>query len=174
MLLLCYLGGIAQRTENTQEIQGDDIVGPQYRVPEMKVYLTDEGTGGPYANRDVVVMYYWKWEVLIRTPVTDRMSNIAELRVTAHTDKEGVVIIPSRIITPKRPPAPEGAEFSQPEFMYLGLDVNDEKHSSGISIYDPGEELSCEPDDDDPCEVFGEVHRTVMLYPRPNKRPTQN
>lgn len=159
-LLLCVSLAHAQQPETAQEINADTIIGPQYLVPEIKVYLTDEETGGPLANHDVVVKYYWTWDVLKRTQATDRMSTILDIRFPARSDQNGIIVIPSRIITPTRPIAPKGSEFSQPRFMSMGIDVDDEKHSSGLAIYDAEVDLS---------DGTNEVRRTVMLYPRPAK-----
>jgi hypothetical protein len=160
MVLLVLAGAptLAQRPRLAPRIKATEIVGPKYSVPETKVYLTDEATGMPYADMDVVVKYYWTWKVLKRTSATDQMGNIREVGFSAHADKNGVVIIPSRTITPKRPPAPRGSEFSLPEFMSMTIDVYDSTHNCRLMIYDPHVDLSDGP---------GEVRRTVMLYPRP-------
>jgi hypothetical protein len=135
--------------------------GQPYKVREIKVYLTYEETGGPYANREVQIKYYWKWDVIKSTPETDRMSNIRYLTVMRTTDESGVVIVPAMTIIPTRPSLP-GAEVSEPKFQSVGITVIDEKHSVGLAIFSPPHDLTDEN---------GEVHRIVMLYPRPPTKP---
>jgi len=134
------------------------VYGRPFTVPEVRVYLTDEETGGPFAEKDVAAKYCWGWDVLKRTPESDRIANTQCISVKRRTDAAGVVSLPTLLISPSRPIAPPGSEFSQPRFKYAGLTVHDDKHDTYMSVFDAEVNL---------LDEKGEVRRTVMLYPRP-------
>ena len=133
--------------------------GKPYKTRDIRVFLTDEETGLPYANKEVRIKYYWKWDVIKPTSQTDNMSNIRYFEVKATSNEKGFVLVPGYTIYPTRPDLP-GAEVSEPYFYSIGMDAIDEKHSTGMAIFAIGYDLSDKND---------EVHRVVMLYPRPAK-----
>lgn len=150
-------GQIAEKPTSDPETK---VYGKPYVVPEIRVFLTDEETGGPYADKTVLIRYYWRWDVIKPSPETESMSNIMHLDLPARTDHAGVVMVPGGLIVPYREPAPAGSELSEPRFYSVGIIAKDEKHHTGIAIYDATVELRAEP---------GEIRRIVMLYPRPKK-----
>jgi hypothetical protein len=158
LMLTASLGAYGQATEKPASEMEIKVYGKPYDVPEIRVFLTDEGTGGPYADRSVVIRYYWKWDVIKSSPETERMSNILHIDVPGRTDPAGLAIVPGGLIVPYRAPSPAGSELSEPRFYSVGIIAKDEKHHSGLAIYDATTELH---------DGRGEVRRTVMLYPRP-------
>jgi len=159
--LFSVQGGFAQRVQSPDPPKDDKVFGKAYSVPEVKVYLTDEETGGPFAEREVTIKYYWGWDIIKRTAETDRIPSTLSLAIKRRTDVKGVVFLPTLLITPSGPPPPAGAEYSTPRFKYAGISVNDAKHSTYMSVFDAEVNL---------LDAKGEVHRTVMLYPRPLKK----
>lgn len=137
------------------------VYGRSYKIPQVRVYLTDEETGGPFAEKDVAAKYCWGWDVIRSTPETDRMTNIECSTVKLRTDATGVVDLPSLLMSPWRPIAPPGSEFSEPRFKYAGMVVIDAKHNTYMSVFDAEVNL---------LDDKGEVRRTVMLYPRPKPK----
>jgi len=156
-LVVFSAGAAAQYSEDPYINEVRPHFGKPYKTRDIKVYLTDEETGGPYANKEIRIKFYWKWDVIKATPQTDNMSNIRHFAVKATTNEKGFILIPGITIYPRRPDLP-GSEVSAPYFYSIGIDAIDEKHSTGLAIFQPGYDLS---DDND------EVHRVVMLYPRP-------
>ncbi|MDQ3818162.1 MAG: hypothetical protein M3362_10770, partial [Acidobacteriota bacterium] len=124
-------GQQGQAQEQEAELQ---VTGQPYDVPEIKLYLTDEETDRPFANRKVYVEYFWGWKVLKHTPEADRMERLKKITVETRTDEEGVVLIPAKTVTPARPQAPEGAEFSEPTFQFVEVEVQDSEHNCGLFI----------------------------------------
>lgn len=153
--MIAAIGASAQTTKD------DQVFGRPHRVPSVKVYLTDEESGGPFAERDIKFKYCWGWEVLKRTPETDRMPSTVCEEVKGRTEKDGTTVLPSLLMTPVRPVAPAGAEFSEPRFKYAGIVVRDEKHDTYLSVYDASVNL---------LDKNGEVSRIVRLYPRPKNK----
>jgi hypothetical protein len=158
-LFVFSTGAAAQYNEDPYKNEVRPNFGKPYKTRDIKVYLTDEETGRPYANKEVRIKYYWKWDVIKSTPQTDNMSNIRYFEVKATSNEKGFILVPGYTIYPRRPELP-GAEVSEPYFQSIGITAIDEKHSTGLAIFQPGYDLS----DDN-----GEVHRVVMLYPRPAK-----
>ena len=148
---------VAQQTQKPENM-GEKFYGKAFMVPEVRVHLTDEETGSPFAEKDAAAKYCWGWEVIKRTPATDRMPSTECTSVKIRTDVSGVAILPSLLMTPWRPVAPPGSELSEPRFLYAGITVHDEKHNTYMSVFDAERNLLNEK---------GEVHRTVRLYPRP-------
>lgn len=161
LVLAAKSNGLGQRTAAATVLPAEKVYGPDYAVPEVKVYLIDEETGGPFAEREVTIKYYWGWDVIKRTDETDRVPSLVHMTIKRRTDVTGVVLMPTLLITPSRPRAPAGAEYSLPRFRFAGIGVNDAKHSTHMSVYDAEVNL---------LDDKGEVHRTVMLYPRPVKK----
>ena len=137
------------------------IYGRSYAIPQVRVYLTDEETGGPFAEKDVAAKYCWGWEVIKSTPKTDRMPSTECSTVKLRTDAAGVVELPSLLMSPWRPIAPAGSQLSEPRFKYAGMVVIDAKHNTYMSVFDAEVNL---------LDKKGEVRRTVMLYPRPKPK----
>ena len=148
----------AQPTNNDGKVYGR-----AHTIPQVRVYLTDEETGGPFAEKDVTAKYCWGWEVMRSTPETDRMPSTECSTVKLRTDAAGIVDLPSLLMSPWRPAAPPGSELSEPRFKYAGMVVIDAKHNTYMSVFDAEVNL---------LDEKGEVRRTVMLYPRP--KPTKN
>lgn len=167
LLLLCtilVLRGAAAAQYYREDPYKDEVrpvLGTPYKTGPIRVYLMDEETGGPYANREVRIRYYWCWDVTKHTPQTERMSNIRYFEVKATSNEKGFVRVPGMTTYPARPDLP-GAEASAPYFQSIGMIANDEKHSTGMSIFSPGRDFTDEN---------GDVHREVKLYPRPVKTP---
>ena len=136
------------------------VYGQPYKVPEVRVWLTDEETGGPFADRKAFAKYCWGWDVIKRTAEADRMPFTECMEIEIRTDEAGAVALPSVEIKPSRPIPPPGAEFSAPRFKYAGIVVRDEKHNTYMSVFDVEVNL---------LDDKGEVHRTVMLLERPKK-----
>lgn len=149
----------AQYHEDPYKNEVRPVFGKPYKTRDIKVFLKDEETGGPYANKEVRIKYYWMWDVKKPTPQTERMSHIRYFEVKATSNEKGFVLVPGITVYPRRPELP-GAEASDPYFYSIGITVKDEKHSTGLAIFAIGHDLSDEND---------EVHRVVMLYPRPVK-----
>ena len=166
LLLLCTVlvlrGAVAAQyyTEDPHKDEVRPILGTPYKTGPIRVYLTDEETGGPYANREVRIRYYWCWDVTKHTPQTERMSHIRYFEVKATSDEKGFVRVPGMTTYPSRPDLP-GAEVSAPYFQSIGMIANDEKHSTGMSIFAPGRDFTDEN---------GDVRHIVRLYPRPQKQ----
>ena len=162
ILLALYGGAMAQYyTKDPYMNEARPISGTPYKTGRIRVYLTDEETGGPYANKEVRIRFYWKWDVKKPTPQTENMSNIRYFEVKATSNEKGFVLVPAMTTYPVRPELP-GAEVSAPYFYSIGMIAHDEKHSTGMSIFQPGYDLT---------DGNGDVRRTVMLYPRPTKPP---
>lgn len=153
----------AQMATSAQPTNDDGrVYGRSYKIPQVRVYLTDEETGRPFAEKDVTAKYCWGWDVIKSTPETDRMPSTECSTVKLRTDAAGVVDLPSLLMSPWRPIAPAGSELSEPRFKYAGLTVNDAKHNTYMSVFDAEVNL---------LDEKGEVRRTVMLYPRPPTKP---
>ena len=157
-LLMFFLLSMAQTGTLAQSSDGK-VYGKAFMVPQVRVYLKDEETNGPFAEKDAAAKYCWGWEVIKATPATDRMPSTQCTSVKIRTDASGIVLLPSILMTPWRPTAPPGSELSEPRFRYAGITVHDEKHNTYMSVFDAEVNL---------LDEKGEVHRTVMLYPRPN------
>lgn len=158
--LLFLLFGVetAVRAQQSEIVKSEKVYGRPFVVPSVRVYLTDEETAAPFAERDAAAKYCWGWKVIKRTSETDRTASTQCMSVKIRTDASGIVLLPSLFMTPWRPVAPAGSELSAPLFLYAGIIVNDEKHNTYMSVYDAEVNL---------LDEKGEVHRTVMLYPRP-------
>ena len=158
MVLSAQVATLAQRADKNAKVYGR-----AYTIPQVRVYLTDEETGGPFAEKDVAAKYCWGWDVIRSTPETDRMPSTECSTVKLRTDAAGIVDLPSLLVSPWRPAAPPGSELSEPRFKYAGMVVIDAKHNTYMSVFDAEVNL---------LDEKGEVRRTVMLYPRP--KPTKN
>jgi hypothetical protein len=149
-----------------QQIPAQDpellIPGLPYDVPEIKVYLSDEETKEPFANKEVYVEYFWGWEVLKLTPEADRMERLKKIMIKAHTDSDGLVIVPAKIIIPMRAQAPEGAEFSEPTFQFVEIEVQDTHHNCGLFI-------DAEDIEKYRAGAILDFHRTVPIWKRTSK-----
>ena len=143
------------------------VTGQPYDVPDIRLYLTDEGTGHPFANRKVLVEYFWGWEILKHTPEADRMERLKDIMVEAHTDEEGLVLIPARTVTPARPQPPEGADFSEPTFRFVEVEVQDSEHNCGLFI-------DAEDIDKYRYGIIGDFHRTVPIRKTPSTTAQPN
>jgi hypothetical protein len=100
----------AQRHEKGPKPGPDAVYGRAYNIPAVRAHLTDSETGLPFAEREIGFKYCWGWEVLKRTPETDRISNLMCTERNGKTDKNGIALLPTWLFTPWRPPAPAGAE----------------------------------------------------------------
>lgn len=160
LLLFVLFTANAVLGQQTPKLENKDekVYGKAYMVPQVRVLLTDEETGGPFAERDAAAKYCWGWEVIRRTPETDRMASTQCTSVKIRTDAAGVVLLPSFLMTPWRPVAPPGSELSEPRFLCAGIVVQDEKHDCYMSVFDAERNL---------LDEKGEVHRTVLLSVRP-------
>lgn len=136
------------------------VFGRPYSVPAVKVYLTDSETGGPFADRPVIFKYCWGWEVIKKTPETDRIPNTICKDVKGRSKKDGTATLPTWLFTPWRPVPPAGAEYAEPKFRYAGIIVRSERHDTYLSVFDANMNL---------LDENGEVRRTVRPYARPNK-----
>lgn len=163
ILILQGLAAAQYYTEDPYKDEARPIVGTPYKTGPVRVYLTDEETGGPFANRDVRIRFFWKWDVTKQTPQTERMSNIRYFEVKATSDEKGFVRVPAMTTYPARPELP-GAEASEPYFMSIDMIVQDDKHSTALSIFAPGFDFTDEN---------GDVRHLVRLYPRPVKPPAK-
>lgn len=150
-------------TEDPYKDESRPIVGTPYKTGPVRVYLMDEETGGPFANRDVRIRFYWQWDVTKQTPQTERMSNIRYFEVKATSDEKGFVRVPAMTTYPARPELP-GAEASEPYFQSIAMIVHDAKHSTALSLFSPGFDFTDEN---------GDVRHLVRLYPRPVKPPAK-
>jgi hypothetical protein len=150
-----------QYGEDPYKDENRPVLGTPYKTGPVRVYLTDEETGRPYANREVRIRYYWKWDVTKPTPQTERMSNIRYFEVRATSDEKGFIRVPGMTTYPARPELP-GAEASAPYFMMIDMIVHDDKHNTALSIHSPGFDFTDEN---------GDVRHIVRLYPRPVKAP---
>ncbi len=130
----CVSDARGQQSQAQEQESEFKIIGQPYDVPEIKVYLTDKETGSPFADRKVYVEYFWGWEVLKHTPEADRMERLKKIMVEARTDEEGMVLIPAKTIIPARPQAPDGAEFSEPTFLFVEVEVQDIDHNCGLFV----------------------------------------
>src|SRR5215831_10485809 len=151
--------------QNATQDPALQVPGPPYDVPEMKVYLTDEDTKEPFANKEVMVEYFWGWKILKHTPEADRMEILKDIIIKARTDGDGLVIIPARLIMPSRPQAPEGAEFSEPTFQFVEIEVQDTRHNCGL-VFDKKDI------DKYRGGAFLDFRRVVPIWRRPTPRPT--
>lgn len=134
LLVLC-LGAVWPEAVRAQEPDPQLMIpGQPYDVPEIKVYLIDEETNGPFANHEVYLEYFWGWDVLKHTAEADRMERLKKITVKGRTDADGMVVIPARLIIPARPQAPEGAEFSEAIFRFIEIEVQDSQHNCGLFI----------------------------------------
>ena len=52
-------GTLAQQKSTVPTTRSDLVYGRPFRVPQVRVYLTDEETGGPFAEKDVKAKYCW-------------------------------------------------------------------------------------------------------------------
>lgn len=164
LLIFCFLGltpsaaaSVWAQSQPEPRQAKDLVYGRPYKVPAVKVYLTDQETGEPFAERDIKFRYCWGWEVVKENPETERMARTLCKDASGRTDKEGTTVLPEMSITPSRPIAPPGAEFSEPRFMYAGILVRDEKHDAYLSVYDAKVNL---------LDAKGEVRRAVPLARR--------
>src|SRR5438128_1051889 len=129
----CAVARSEQNPMQEQDVQLQ-VPGPPYDVPEIKLFLTDEQTNDPFANHEVYIEYFWGWKVLKHTPQADRMERLKNITVKARTDGAGMLLIPAKIIMPARPHAPDGAEFSEPTFQFVDIEVHASHHNSGLCI----------------------------------------
>jgi hypothetical protein len=148
-----------QQSRTQEQDVALQVPGPPYDVPEIKLFLTDEETNGPFANHEVYVEYFWGWKVLKHTPEADRMERLKNITVKALTDDEGMVLIPAKIIIPARPQPPEGAEFSEPVFQFVEIEVQDSHHNCGLFI-------DAEDIEEYRGGSIGDFHRTVPIWKR--------
>jgi hypothetical protein len=167
LLLFCtvlLLRGAATAQYYSEDPYKDEarpILGTPFKTGPVRVYLTDEETGRPYADREVRIRYYWQWDVTKPTPQTEHMSNIRYFEVKATSDEKGFIRVPGRTTYPARPVLP-GADASAPYFHSIAMIVQDDKHSTALSIYSPGRDFTDEN---------GDIRHIVRLYPRPVKAP---
>lgn len=159
LLIALQFAAFGQYSSDPHRDEARPVLGTPYKTGPIRVILTDEETGGPYANKDVRIRFYWQWDVTKHTGQTERMSTIRYFEVRATSDEKGFVRVPAMITYPARPELP-GAEASLPYFMSIGMTANDEKHSTGMAIFSPGFDLT---------DGDGIVRRTVKLYPRPKQ-----
>jgi hypothetical protein len=138
--------------------QSERVSGPEYKVPSVKVYLTDEGTGKPLISDGLFAKYCWGWDVLTRTAETDRMMSLECTETKIPLDAPGIATLPAKTILPTGPKAPAGAKFSTPRFKFAVIVVRDETHAGSVSVYDADMNL---------LDKNGEAHRTVLLKDRP-------
>jgi hypothetical protein len=150
----------AQRSEKGPKPGPDAVYGRAFNIPAVRAHLTDSETGLPFAEREIGFKYCWGWEVLKRTPETDRISNLMCTERKGKTDKNGIAVLPTWLFTPWRPPAPAGAEYSEPRFRFAGITVDDETHNTYLSVFDADVDL---------LDRNGEVRRVVRPYHRPVK-----
>jgi hypothetical protein len=145
----------------------DRVFGPSYAVPETHLYLTDEETGEPIADVDVLVEYSWGWTVIRGDGVHEVGSTVLEKTATqVRATSEGLVVIPKREVTPSRPVAPDGVEYSAPEFRFVEVEVVDARHNSGL-FFDAKEIEQGGAGD------LSFIYRTVGVYRRRHLPPRQ-
>ena len=70
------------------------VYGKAYAVPEAKIFLNDEEIGGPFAEREVTIKYYWGWDIIRRTVETDRFPYLQSLAIKRRTDVIGIGFFP--------------------------------------------------------------------------------
>ena len=169
VLPYCVRDVRGQQSRTQEQDVALQVPGQPYDVPEIKLFLTDEETNGPFSNHEVYVEYFWGWKVLKHTPEADRMERLKNITVKALTDNEGLVLIPAKIIIPARPQAPEGAELSEPVFQFVEIEIQDSHHNCGLFI------------DAEDIEKYrggsiGDFHRTVPIWKRTSalSNPTYN
>ena len=160
IILFAAIGSASAQSGNQPDKPEEVVYGRPYSVPAVKVYLTDSETGGPFADRPVIFKYCWGWEVIKKTPETDRIPNTICKDVKGRSKKDGTATLPTWLFTPWRPVPPAGAEYAEPKFRYAGIIVRSERHDTYLSVFDANVNL---------LDENGEVRRTVRPYARPNK-----
>lgn len=75
--LLFLLFGVetAVRAQQSEIVKSEKVYGRPFVVPSVRVYLTDEETAAPFAERDAAAKYCWGWKAIKRTSETDRTAS---------------------------------------------------------------------------------------------------
>jgi hypothetical protein len=166
VLLAAAVGAFAQEDDEPDPTTlGPPVEGQSYEVPDIRVQLTDEETGLPLKDLDVLIEYCWRWHIIKPTPETARLGTIRKITVKGRTDARGMVLVPRRIIVPTRPVPPPGARFSDPSFWLIEIVVHDQSHFAGLFI-------NVDEIDKFPEGKISDVQRSVPRWPiKPASKP---
>jgi hypothetical protein len=110
------------------------IYGEPYTVPKLRLRITDEQTGVPLAEREVIVRYVWRW---FEYPYPERPLGVwsdAYDLVRCTTDETGVVPVPEFKVTPSGWYKGKMLLGRKPEFTHLDVSVHLETQITHIRI----------------------------------------
>ena len=110
------------------------IYGKAYIVPKLRLRITDERTGTPIAEREVIVRYVWRW---FEYPYSERPLGVwsdAYDLVKCMTDKRGVVGMSGFKVVPSGWYKGKMLMGRKPEFTHLDVSIHLEKHIKHVRI----------------------------------------
>ncbi|HEY5884439.1 MAG TPA: hypothetical protein VIT88_07110 [Pyrinomonadaceae bacterium] len=110
------------------------VYGKPYTVPKLRLRITDERTGAPIAEREVVVRYVWRW---FEYPYPERLLGVwsdAFDLVKCRTDKHGVVSTSEFKVVPSGWYKGRMLMGRKPEFTHLDVSVHLEKHITHVRV----------------------------------------
>ena len=110
------------------------IYGQPYIVPKFRLRVTDERTGVPVAEREVIVRYIWRW---FEYPYPERPLGVwsdAYDLVRCMTDRHGVAEMSEFKVVPSGWYKGKMLIGRKPEFTHLDVSVHLEKHITHVRI----------------------------------------
>ncbi|HET6648213.1 MAG TPA: hypothetical protein VFH01_12875 [Pyrinomonadaceae bacterium] len=110
------------------------IYGEPYTVPKLQLRITDERTGVPIGERELIVRYVWRW---FEYPYPERPLGVwsdAYDLVMCTTDKGGLVSVAEIKVMPSGWYKGKMLMGRKPEFTHLDVSVHLETHITHFRI----------------------------------------
>jgi hypothetical protein len=110
------------------------IYGKPYIVPKFRLRITDEQTGRPIAEREVIVRYVWRW---FEYPYPDRLLGVwsdANDLVKCTTGNQGEVEMSEFRVVPSGWYKGKMLMGRKPEFTHLDVSVQLEKQLTNFRL----------------------------------------
>jgi hypothetical protein len=110
------------------------IHGTPYRVPELRFQITDDQTGRPTGDREVIVRYVWRW---FEYPYPERLLGVwsdAYDLVRCTSNKDGLVLLAEFEVTPLGWYKGKMLMGRKPEFTHLDVSVHLENQITHIRV----------------------------------------
>ena len=110
------------------------INGKPYTVPELRLKITDDRTGRPIGDREVIVRYVWRW---FEYPYPERLLGVwsdAFDFVRCTSSKDGLVLLSEFKVTPLGWFKGKMLMGRKPEFTHLDLSVHLEEQITHVRV----------------------------------------